>query len=444
MQKKMLALPLAAILAFGGVGTAVAVGGQPAPTAGQTLAEYMNDGKTAEWDKVQTWIESEYGEGANPTATATAEPTVEPATHTITYDLTATATNDNRIVLSGTVTGYEGPVTFRASAYEFTGQAGYPVQGTIGADGTVNLEVTDFNNTDPVNWQLEKGGDTYNYGEVFASGTVQAEATTSEPAPTTEPTTEPVSTTADWSNLRNTTFTSWTDSSGITSEYHIWSNHVDTSKKVGLLVYGDGSGEHGLENPGTDYLIAGTNGLLAAAKKHNLILVTPMAPGTNCTDRGGDCWYGKSDEGITPEQKTNWSGELIMAIQSGLPGIDKSRVAIGGYSSGAQWTTQFFGPRYADDIMTDGVLIPISYGGAPRVTAEFPQSLKDKIVVSWDTGDQDDAYGTDSWEVLGGKSWYDNNGFATELNVVYGEDHYRSGQFGAVVERELSQHLPAA
>src|SRR5699024_427165 len=163
--------------------------------AGQTLSDYMG-GDQAQWDKVQTWIEAEYGEGKTPTPTTpapTAEPTAAPTA-------TPTAT------------------------------------------------------------------------------------------PTVTPTTAP---TAPATQFKNAEFASFT-ANGITAKYHLYAEGLDHSKPIGLLVYGDGSAEYGLENPKSPYLLAGNVGLRETAKKHNMVLLTPMAPGTNCTDGDGDCWYGNS------------------------------------------------------------------------------------------------------------------------------------------------------
>ena len=65
-----------------------------------------------------------------------------------------------------------------------------------------------------------------------------------------------------------------------TSTYHIYAAGLNWSQRVGLLVYGDGSGEFGLANPSNTYLLAGASGLIAVAKEHNMSLTvsTPGCP----------------------------------------------------------------------------------------------------------------------------------------------------------------------
>lgn len=459
--KPLVGLSLAALLTFGGIGTAVAVGDNPTPTPGQTLADYMGDDNDAQWDKVQTWIEAEYGEGTTtpvPEPTPDPEPTEEPAGPTLT-DAEVVATDDNRIVLTGKVTGVEGKLTFRASANEFGTQAGYPTQVTPAADGTIRAEVEDFNNTDPKYWQLEVGGSTWTHGEVFASGEIGAATPAPEPTtePTTDPTTEPTeppatddhSTDGEGGALTDRTFQSFTNDAGVTSQYHIYAQGLDWSKDVGILVYGDGSAEYGLKNPSSTYLLAGSNGLIAKAKANNMILVTPLAPGAGCTDGDGTCWYQPSS-GLNPNQKAKWSADLVKDVFSKYD-VHKDRFAFGGYSSGAQWTTQFFGPTHADALMVDGVGVALSYGGSPKsvdasanpVPINYSQEHKDNVVMVWDTGTSDSAYTTTGgWGVKAGKKWYDDNGFETQLHTWSG-GHSRS-DFGLVMDREIKEHVRPA
>lgn len=239
--------------------------------------------------------------------------------------------------------------------------------------------------------------------------------------------------------LTDTTNLSFT-SGGITSRYHLYAAGLDWSRPVGLLVYTDGSGEYGLKNPSSTYLLGGTNGLVAVAKRQNMVLLTPLAPGTGCPDGDGTCWY-QTSSGYTSTQKAAWSKALVSYIYTQYA-VDSSRVALGGYSSGAQWLTEFFAPAHGVDVMTDGVGVAISYGGRPISSPTFTAAFKAAVPFVWDVGDRDSSYTTTSqYGVKAGEAWYRNNGFTTELNVVAGLGHARDGQFGAVMEREIIQHI---
>ncbi|MCZ2837126.1 alkaline phosphatase D family protein [Modestobacter sp. VKM Ac-2985] len=240
-------------------------------------------------------------------------------------------------------------------------------------------------------------------------------------------------------------FVTHTDAAGTASTGHVFAAGLDWTRPVGLLVYCDGSGEFGLNNPTSSYLLAGANGLVAVAKKHNLLLVTPMAPGDELPDGGGVGWYMNSNDGTTVAQKIAWSRSIIDRTYE-LYNIDLTRVVLGGYSSGAQWLTEFFGPAHASQIMDDGVAVAISYGGSPKVTAQHTAAHKAAVPYVWDTGDQDPAW-TDQASIYGvkaGYDWYTAAGFTTQLHLVAGEDHYRDGQFGAVMDREITEHVTPA
>ena len=158
-------------------------------------------------------------------------------------------------------------------------------------------------------------------------------------------------------NRLNQTFTA----NGISSQYHIFADGLDWSKPVGLLLYTDGSGGYGLDNPNSTYLLDadGSAGLVEVARKHNLLLVTPFAPSPSC-DGADNCWYNTSGSPAAPA-KADWARALVDNVYSQYS-IDKSRVAIGGYSSGAQFTTGWFVPRHGaavQDAVARGVRRPL-------------------------------------------------------------------------------------
>ncbi|WP_432533448.1 alpha/beta hydrolase family protein [Kineococcus arenarius] len=228
-------------------------------------------------------------------------------------------------------------------------------------------------------------------------------------------------------------------SGGLTSDYHVFAKGLDWSKSVGLLVYGDGSGGYGLDNPNASHLLDadGRTGLVAVAKKHNLLLVVPEAPGPGCNGYD-NCWFDS-----TAPQKAAWSNALVDQVKSQYA-IDTDRIVIGGYSSGAQWATRWFLPTYGEAQSVD-LAIAIAYGGAPAVAGKFSSAYKASTTVSFDTGTADQAYSTSSAGALGGHKWYTAAGFTTDATWPAGVGHSRSGQFAAIVDREVSQHLrPAA
>jgi hypothetical protein len=246
--------------------------------------------------------------------------------------------------------------------------------------------------------------------------------------------------------LTDRTSVAYTNPTGTSSVGHIYAAGLDWTKRVGVLVYTDGSGEFGLANTSSTYLLAGTNGLIAVAKRLNMVLVTPRAPGNGCTDGDGVCWYLASNDGTPLATKIKWSDDFIHDQVLTKYNIDQARVCIAGYSSGAQFTAEYYGPQYASAWMQDGLLLSISFGGSPKVTANYPTAFKQNVAAVWDVGANDPSYqDSGSFGVQAGYDWYTSNGFTTtELNVVAGTGHARDGQFGAICEREITQHVPAA
>lgn len=447
MQKKTLVLSLAALLAVSGVGSAVAVGDLAAPTAGQTLASYMNDDNDAQWDKVQTWVESEYGDGATVPTAPTPEPTPEPTptpTPTTGIETGEVKWTETGVTFTGKIHGTApgDRVQIRTDTSALTGQRGFYEWENVAADGTVSFVLADYTTPqDKLFWHIAIGGTDVNYGNVVANGEVTKPATTTPP---------PVETVGE--GTTNGTGGSKTDqlnqpfsADGLSKDYHIFAGGLDWTKPVGLMVYADGTGGYGFDNPNQTYLLDadGTAGLVAVAKKHNLLLVVPNAPGKSC-DGGDNCWFDNSGETTVAEAeaKARWSDKLITKVK-GQYNLDNSRVVIGGYSSGAQWTSRYFAPRHAESQSVD-LAVPIAYGGDPAgADPTWSAAYKDDIKMSWDTGKNDAAYSTSSWAAVGGYNWYTNYLGAEQTDYLWpdGVGHSRGGQFAGIMDREITQHL---
>ena len=232
-----------------------------------------------------------------------------------------------------------------------------------------------------------------------------------------------------------------------THTYHRYAAGLDWSKPVGLLIYTDGSGEYGLTSGlSSSYLMAGAQGMIAVAKKHNMVLVTPMAPGGGCNDGDGVCWYDNSGTN-TPAQKLAWSKALIEYIFAQYD-LDRSRVAFGGYSSGAQWVTQYWGPGHAHEQVTAGVAVAISYGGQPKVTNNNTAAYKAAVPYVWNVGSLDTSWSQPTWDdsIQKGLDAYTPT-YLTRLSVVGGLTHDRYvsspevGEFGAIMDRAISENV---
>jgi len=241
---------------------------------------------------------------------------------------------------------------------------------------------------------------------------------------------------------------------GVTSKYHLYAAGLDWTKQVGLLIYADGSGEFGLKNPSNSYLLAGKDGMINVAKRNNMVLLTPLAPGSACPDGGGTCWY-ENSSGITTTQKVQWAEALVKYVQSQYP-IELNRVAMGGYSSGAQLATQYWtASGAAQRTMTDGVIVSISCGGSPSASSyplssevAYTADFKANVPMYWNIGDKDlDAsYGCPykaDYSATGGYNHFTAKGFQTKLDIIPGLTHDRD-DFGIVMETQIKLHVPPA
>lgn len=474
-----LSLAAAAVLLFGGTGAAVAVNGVEKPAPHQCLSDYMADDNDAQWDKLETFLQTNYSrteingeylescDKTSETPAPTPEPTTDPEPEPTT-DPTPDPepTDEPSAIESGEVTWTETGVTFegkiagtasgdrvqiRTDTKELTGQRGFYEYEYVRADGTVKFTLADYSTPqDKLFWHIAKGGSEFNYGDVVATGTVTKPAAepTPEPEPTTEPTTPPATgegTTGGSGGAKTDRLNVAFSADGLSKDYHIFAEGLDWSKPVGLLMYADGTGGYGFDNPNQTYLLDadGTQGLVAVAKKHNLLLVVPNAPGKSC-DGGDNCWFDNAGQTTVAdaEAKARWSDKLMTQVK-GQYDIDQSRIVIGGYSSGAQWTSRYFAPRHAETQSVD-LAVPIAYGGDPAgADPTWSEAYKDDITMSWDTGKNDAAYSTASWGAIGGYNWYTDYLGAERTDYLWpsGVGHSRGGQFAGIMDREITQHL---
>lgn len=223
-----------------------------------------------------------------------------------------------------------------------------------------------------------------------------------------------------------------------TSKYHLYAGGLDWGRPVGLLIYADGSGEWGLKHPNSDYLLAGRDGMVAVAKRNNMVLLTPFSPNKSCSDGDGSCWYMGDSAGYA-----KWAEQLTKNVEASYP-VAVNRVAFGGYSSGAELATYWWVPTgAAQRTMTDGVIVAISYGGAPKgmpFTTPDP-AFKANVNLVWNVGANDRAAKKNATK---GEAWYRARGWTTHLTVLPGVTHDRDGQFGKVMEAAVRAYVPAS
>ena len=218
---------------------------------------------------------------------------------------------------------------------------------------------------------------------------------------------------------------------GYSARYRVFAAGLDASKPIGLLVYADGTGEYGINNPTSSYAIGGSSGLAAVARAHNMVLLAPFSPNSSCK-----CW----EQG----DAVGYAKYLAALITDVTSRYGSSELWVTGYSSGAQAATRFLFPAHPGLWTGTGGVVAIGGGGAPTArSVTFPAGIQDRVVLRWDTGAADTGanggfnalsgpYGAEA-----GEQWYASKGFDTELVAPAGVGHARNGQFGTIIGRAI-------
>lgn len=236
------------------------------------------------------------------------------------------------------------------------------------------------------------------------------------------------------------------DNGEYVSDYHLFAAELDPEQPIGLLVYADGSGAYGLTHPDDPYLLdaEGGNGLVAVARSHNMVLLTPIAPPPGCDYEGNirpnagedaNCWYDPD----SAEGKAAWSSDLVDEMSADFD-IDPDRIVVGGFSSGAQWATQYWASLYGEEHSVD-LTVATGFGGAPIVEPRFSAEYRDETAFAWDTGTADPAYSSDIYGSIGGYDWYTEHGFRTHAEWPEGVEHDRPEEFHLIMDREIERFL---
>lgn len=220
-------------------------------------------------------------------------------------------------------------------------------------------------------------------------------------------------------------------SNGMASEYHIFI--PDTEGPHGLLFWADGSGGFGFDNPNQEYLLAGPEGMIAVAKARNMILVVPEAPAPGCPS--DNCWYDRDNAA----EKAQWSSDLMTKVKA-EHNIDLDRVAIGGYSSGAQWTAQYFMPAHGEEQSVD-LAMPMAWG-SPGDLSSVSEEYAASTWIVFNTGTNDTNGGRyNAYDgAQAGRDAYRAAGFQVEWEES-NSTHDRGGDFGPFAAQNIDQHL---
>ena len=215
---------------------------------------------------------------------------------------------------------------------------------------------------------------------------------------------------------------SFTAGNGQTGKYLLYASGIDAKKPVGLVVYVDGTGEYGVDNPSSSYALGGSSGLVATARARNMITLAVESPNQSC-----ECWH----TGDT----SAYADFLAGLIEDKLARYPVSEVWLSGFSSGAQEITRFLVPRHPELMRLGGGWVVFGGGGPPAGSASGVTAASMAGVRGhWFTGTADTAVPlTASWGAQAGERFYAGRGVVTSSEYPSGVGHALDGRLGRTV-----------
>lgn len=220
----------------------------------------------------------------------------------------------------------------------------------------------------------------------------------------------------------------FTAGNGLSSEYHVYAEGVP--RPAGLLVWTHGDGAFEFENPDSDYVMGGPEGVRELAQAEGYIVVSALSP-----DRDGTVtWW---EDG---EDNADYFADLLTHLTDEYD-VDTSDVVLAGFSGGAQFTTMYFLPAHSQ-MLTGGGSIVFGGGGPPYEDPAWNEALKSDFAMHWATGALDDLEHSDEgYDALcyarEGVAYYSAAGFDTSYEWIPGRDHVIDGLFGGIVAQQL-------
>ena len=215
---------------------------------------------------------------------------------------------------------------------------------------------------------------------------------------------------------------SFTAGNGQSGNYLLYAGGIDPAKPVGLVVYVDGTGEFGVDNPTSSYALGGSSGLVASSRARNMMTLAVESPNQSC-----ECWHTGDTSG--------YADFLAGLIESQLSKYPVSEVWLSGFSSGAQEITRFLVPRHPELMRLGGGWVVFGGGGPPAdggsaVTAARMAGVRGH----WFTGTADTSVPlTASFGAQAGERFYAGRGVATSSEYPAGVGHALDGRLGRTV-----------
>ncbi len=221
----------------------------------------------------------------------------------------------------------------------------------------------------------------------------------------------------------------FTAGNGQTGRYLRYAAGVDPAKPVGLVVYVDGTGEHGIDNPSSSYALGGSTGLVATSRARNMVTLAVESPNQSC-----ECWHTGDTSG--------YADFLAALIEEQLAEYPVSEVWLSGFSSGAQEITRFLVPRHPELMRLGGGWVVFGGGGPPADSGSAVTAARMAGVRGhWFTGTADTSVPlTASWGAQAGERFYACRGVVTSSEYPAGVGHALDSRLG----RTLGQLIDAS
>src|SRR4051794_19717324 len=210
---------------------------------------------------------------------------------------------------------------------------------------------------------------------------------------------------------------------GRSGRYLLYAGGIDPGRPVGLVVYVDGSGEFGVDNPDSSYALGGPSGLVAADRSRNVITLAVESP-----DQGCECWHTGDTAG-----NADFLADLVENVMAVYP---VGELWLAGFSSGAQEITRFLVPRHPELMRLGGGWVVFGGGGPPDGSTGLTAAQMSGVRGHWFTGTADGSVPlTASWGAQPGGGWYPSHGVVTSQDWAAGVGHELGGRLGSTVGR---------
>jgi hypothetical protein len=214
----------------------------------------------------------------------------------------------------------------------------------------------------------------------------------------------------------------FTAANGQSGKYLLYAGGINAAKPVGLVVYVDGTGEFGVDNPSSSYALGGSSGLVATSRARNMMTLAVESPNQSC-----ECWHTGNTSG--------YADFLAGLIEKQLATYPVSEVWLSGFSSGAQEITRFLVPRHPELMRLGGGWVVFGGGGPPAdggsaVTAARMAGVRGH----WFTGTADTSVPlTASFGAQAGERFYAGRGVVASHDYPSGVGHALDGRLGRTV-----------